>query len=352
MTTQAKAYAAADKDADLAPITIERRDTGPRDVRLRIDYCGICHSDIHFARNDWGNGMYPAVPGHEIVGTVTEVGAEVTGHAVGDTVGVGCIVESCRKCNACEDGEEQFCERGMVGTYGSKDPHLGGPTFGGYSGEIVVHEDFVLRVPDALDPRGVAPLLCAGITTWAPLRRFGVAEGHKVGVVGLGGLGHMGVKFASAMGAHVVMITTSPEKAKDAEALGADEVLVSKDAEQMKAHANSFDFVLNAVPVAHPLNPYLSLLKRGGEMVIVGAIEAFDGVHSGGLIMGRRSLGGSLIGGIAETQEMLDFCGQHGIVSDIEVTPMQDVNAAWARVVDGDVRYRFVIDMATLREAA
>ena len=347
-----KAYAVQDPDAPVRPHTIERREPGARDVAIRIDWCGICHSDIHYARNDWGGAKYPAVPGHEIVGTVTAVGAEVSSHAVGDTVAVGCMVESCKQCSACEDGDEQYCERQMTMTYGSTDPYLGGPTFGGYAEDIVVREDFVLRVPGNLDARGVAPLLCAGITTYSPLKHWEVGPGQKVGVVGLGGLGHMGVKFAHAMGAQTVMITTSPEKAEDAERLGADEVLVSKDKDQMKRHASSFDFILNTVPVAHPLNPYLSLLKRNGTMVIVGAIEAFDGVHTGGLIGGRHRLAGSLIGGIAETQEMLDFCGEHGIVSDVEVTDMAGVNEAWERVVAGDVRYRFVIDVDTLREAA
>ena len=357
-----KAYGVRDAEAALAPMTIERRAVGARDVAIRIDWCGICHTDIHIARDDWGGSKYPVVPGHEIVGTVTAVGAEVAGHAVGDRVGVGCMVASCKACGACEDGDEQFCEVRTVMTYGSDGPASDGPvsggpvsgghTHGGYSSDIVVREDFVLRVPEGLDPKGVAPLLCAGITTYSPLRRWGVGEGDKVGIVGLGGLGHMGVKFARAMGARVVMITTSPEKAGDAGRLGADEVLVSKDPDQMKRHAGSFDFILNTVPVPHPLNPYLDLLARNGTMVIVGAIEAFDGVHSGGLVRGRKRLAGSLIGGIAETQEMLDFCGEHGIASDVEVTDMRDVNAAWARVVNGDVRYRFVIDMATLRAAA
>jgi len=345
-----RAYAAQSPDDALSPFGIERREVGARDVAIEIDYCGICHSDIHFARNDWGNAAYPAVPGHEIVGRVTKVGAEVEGFAPGDLVGVGCLVQSCRHCSACEDHEEQYCEQGPVMTYGSTDPVLGGPTFGGYAESIVVREDFVLRVPGNLDPKGVAPLLCAGITTFSPLRHWKVGPGDKVGVIGLGGLGHMGVKFAAAMGAHVVMITTSPEKAEDAERLGAHEVLVSKDRAQMKAHRNSFDFLLNTVPVGHDLNGYLSLLRRNGTMVIVGAIEPFDGVHSGGLVAGRKRIAGSLIGGLKETQEMLDFCGEHGIVSDVEMTSMQDVNAAWDRVVAGDVHYRFVIDMASLRE--
>jgi uncharacterized zinc-type alcohol dehydrogenase-like protein len=346
-----RAYAMHSAEDRLAPHAIERRAPGPRDVVVEIDYCGICHSDIHFARNDWGNAMYPAIPGHEIIGRVSAVGDQVKDHAVGDLVGVGCLVESCKTCEACEDDEEQYCEKGWTGTYGSKDPHLGGPTFGGYSERIVVREDFVLTVPDNLDPAGVAPLLCAGITTYSPLKHWNVGPGQKIGVIGLGGLGHMGVKLARAMGAHVVMLTTSPEKAKDAERLGAHEVLVTKDKDQMKAHAGSFDFLLNTVPVAHELNGYVGLLHRNGTMVIVGAIDSFDGVHTGGLIMGRKRIAGSLIGGIAETQEMLDFCGEHGITADIELTAIEDVNEAWEKVVSGDVRYRYVIDMASLKKS-
>lgn len=347
-----KAYGMEDQQAPVAPLTIERRDVAARDVAIRVDYCGICHSDIHFARNDWGNAMYPAVPGHEIVGTVTEVGDEVTEWKVGQTVAVGCMVQSCKRCGSCDEGEEQFCENGMTMTYGSKDPVLGGPTFGGYTESIVVREDFVLRVPDNLDPAGVAPLLCAGITTYSPLRNWDVGKGQKVGVVGLGGLGHMGVKFAAAMGAHVVMITTSPDKAGDAESLGAHEVLISKDQDDMAKHMNSFDFILNTVPVAHPLDGYMALLKRDGAMVIVGALDQFDGLHTAGLVMGRKSLAGSFIGGIPQTQEMLDFCGEHNIVSDIEMTGVDKLNEAWERVVSGDVKYRFVIDMSTSRDAA
>lgn len=346
MTTPA--YGADAADAPLAPLTIERREVGPRDVAIDIAFCGVCHSDIHHARGDWGKVPYPAVPGHEIVGTVREVGAEVSGFEAGQRVAVGCMVASCKACGACGDGEEQYCERGTVMTYGSADPVMGGHTFGGYAKDIVVREDFVLRVPEGLDPAGVAPLLCAGITTYSPLKHWGVKPGDTVGVIGLGGLGHMGVKFAAAMGAHVVMITTSPDKAEDAERLGASEVLISKDQDAMKAAAGRFDFLLNTVPVAHPLNAYLPLLKRNGSMVIVGAIESFDGFHTGGLIMGRKSVAGSLIGGIAETQEMLDFCGEHGIVSDVEMTTMAGINEAWERVVSGDVKYRFVIDMGTL----
>lgn len=345
------AYAAQSPTDRMAPFGIERREIGAQDVLIEIDYCGVCHSDIHFARNDWGNGMYPCVPGHEIVGRVSRVGSAVTRFAQGDCVGVGCMVASCRRCGACADGDEQYCQNGMVMTYGSIDPHLGGPTHGGYSRAIVVREDFVLRVPKNLDPRAVAPLLCAGITTYSPLAHWKVGKGHKVGVIGLGGLGHMGVKFAAAMGADVTMITTSPEKGSDAVRLGAAHVLVSKNAADMKAARGSFDFLLNTVPVAHDLNPYMTLLNRNGTMVIVGAIDTFNGVSSGLMIQGRRRVAGSLIGGIDQTQQMLDFCGAHNIVSDIEMIDMQGINEAWERVVRADVKYRFVIDMKSLNAA-
>ena len=347
---QAQAFGVTDKDAPVAPLTIERRAPGPRDVVIEIDYCGVCHSDIHYARNDWKNARYPAVPGHEIVGRVTELGSEVADFSVGQTVAVGCMVESCRACEPCEDGEEQFCERGMVMTYGSDDTYSGGVTHGGYAERIVVREDFVLRMPDGLDPAQAAPLLCAGITTYSPLKHWDVGPHSKVGVIGLGGLGHMGVKFAHAMGAHVVMLTTSPEKAEDAERLGADEVLVTTDRAAMKAHQSSFDLLLNTVPVAHDLNGYLGLLARNGVMVIVGAIEPFDGLHSGSLLRNRRRLAGSSIGGIRETQEMLDFCAAEGVLPDVEMTTPDRLNEAWERVVAGDVRYRYVIDMRGLRD--
>ena len=347
--SEVKAYGAADPKADLKQINIERRDVTPRDVKIKITYCGVCHSDIHTVRDDWGGSKYPVVPGHEIIGKVLEVGSEVSNVKVGDTVGVGCMVDSCRECEPCKHDLEQFCEQGMVGTYNGKDKHLGGHTYGGYSEEIIVDNYYVLRVPENLDENAVAPLLCAGITTFSPLNHWKVGKGDKVGVIGLGGLGHMGIKFAHAMGAHVVMITTSPGKAEDAKRLGADEVLISKDEEAMKKHANSFDFLLNTVPVGHDINPYLSLLKIDSTMCMVGAVEPLDAVHGGNLIMGRKNVAGSLIGGIKETQEMLDFCGEHNIVSDIEMIDINTINDAYERVVNGDVKYRFVIDMESLR---
>ena len=348
--TKVIAYGAHDKDADLKQMTIERRDVKAKDVKIKISYCGICHSDIHTVRNDWKNSKYPVVPGHEIIGKVMEVGSDVKNFKEGDLVGVGCMVDSCRTCNSCKEDLEQFCENGMVPTYNGRDEHLGGHTFGGYSEEIVVDEHFVLTIPENLDEKAVAPLLCAGITTFSPLNHWGVKEGDKVGVIGLGGLGHMGIKFADAMGAHVVMITTSPEKAEDAKRLGADEVLISKDENQMKEHQNSFDFLLNTVPVGHDVNPYIGLLKRDGTMVMVGAIEPLEPIHGGGLVMGRKRIAGSLIGGIKETQEMLDFCGENNIVSDVEMIDMNNVNEAYKRVQDSDVKYRFVIDMESLRK--
>lgn len=344
-----KAYAAHESDADLEPIEITRRDLQKDDVKIDILYCGVCHSDIHQARNDWGNSKYPVVPGHEIIGRVAAVGDNVSKFKEGDLVGVGCMVDSCQKCDACSEGLEQYCENGAVMTYNGKDEHLGGHTFGGYSQKVVVKQDFVLSVPENIDTKAAAPLLCAGITTYSPLRHWGIKEGDKVGVIGLGGLGHMGVKFAHAMGAHTVMITTSPSKKDDAKKLGADEVLISKDEDEMKKHAGSFDFLLNTVPVKHDLNPYINLLKRDATMVIVGAIEPLEEMHGGGLIMGRKRIAGSVIGGIEETQEMLDFCGEHDIVCDVEMIKMDEINTAFERVTDSDVKYRFVIDMDSLK---
>lgn len=349
MKTTIKAYGAVDSKADLKPMDIERRTCGDDDVKIDITYCGVCHSDIHTVRNDWKNSKYPVVPGHEIIGRVTEVGKNVTKFKKDDLVGVGCMVDSCQQCAACKEDLEQFCEKGMVGTYNGRDEHLGGHTFGGYSTSVVVNKEFVLSIPENIDPKGAAPLLCAGITTWSPLRAWNVKKGDKVGVIGLGGLGHMGVKFANALGAHVVMITTSPDKAKDAKALGAHEVLISKNSEDMKAHRNSFDFILNTIPVGHEMDPYIGLLKRDATMVLVGAVEPLKPFHGGGLIGGRKRIAGSLIGGIKETQEMLDFCGEHNIVSDIEVIDMKDINNAYERIIDADVKYRFVIDMASLK---
>lgn len=349
--TKIKAYAADNKDANLKPFEIERRETLNDDVKIDIMYCGVCHSDLHQVHNDWKNSVYPVVPGHEIIGKVLEVGAGVTKYKVGDLVGVGCLVDSCKTCSACEDNLEQFCENGATWTYNGKDKHLGGHTFGGYSESVTVNEEFVLKVPENLDPKAAAPLLCAGITTYSPLAHWGVKKGDKVGVIGLGGLGHMGIKFAHAMGAHTVMITTSPSKSEDAKKLGADAVLISKDEAQMKEHANSFDFLLNTIPVGHDMNPYAALLKRDATMVIVGAVEPLDPLHGGSLIMGRKSIAGSLIGGLKETQEMLDFCGEHNVVSDIEMIDIQNINEAYDRLQKSDVKYRFVIDMKSLKNS-
>ncbi|WP_035336981.1 NAD(P)-dependent alcohol dehydrogenase [Dokdonia sp. PRO95] len=346
--TEVKAYGAQDKDADLKEMTIKRRDTLATDVKIKITYCGVCHSDIHTVRSDWGPAMYPVVPGHEIVGEVIEVGSEVTGFKKGDVVGVGCLVDSCQECSSCKSDLEQFCKEGATWTYNSKDKHTDGHTFGGYSQEVTVDQNFVLNIPSNLDLKAVAPLLCAGITTFSPLHHWGIKEGMKVGIVGLGGLGHMGIKFSHAMGAETVMITTSKGKADDAKRLGADSVLISKDEDAMEEQHGTFDFILNTVPVSHDINPYLSLLGVDGTMCMVGAIEPLPDVHGGNLIMGRKSVAGSLIGGIKETQEMLDFCGKHNIVSDIEMIDMKNINEAYERVQNNDVKYRFVIDMDTL----
>ena len=348
MSNKVKAYGTKGEDQDLEAIEIERRSLNSNDVKIKILFCGVCHSDIHAAKNDWGNANYPLVPGHEIVGKVLEIGDKVNQFSEGDLVGVGCMVDSCQECGACSEDLEQFCENGMVGTYNGKDKQTGERTFGGYSTEIVVREEFVLKVPENLDLKAVAPLLCAGITTFSPLNHWGIKKGDKVGVIGLGGLGHMGIKFAAAMGAETIMITTSPKKADDAKRLGADSVLISKDEEEMEKHANSFDFLLNTVPVKHDINPYLKLLKRDSTMVMVGAIEPLEPMNGGNLIMGRKRVAGSLIGGIKETQEMLDFCGENEIVSDIELIKMDEINEAFSRVQDSDVKYRFVIDMDSL----
>ncbi|WP_405368798.1 MULTISPECIES: NAD(P)-dependent alcohol dehydrogenase [unclassified Nonlabens] len=350
---EVKAYGAVNKDADLKEMTIKRRDLNENDVKIDILYCGVCHSDIHAKQNDWGNAKYPIVPGHEIIGKVSQIGNGVSSYKVGDLVGVGCMVDSCQTCSACKDDLEQFCDNGMVGTYNGKDK-IGGAdsdhTFGGYSTSITVREEFVLRVPENLDARAAAPLLCAGITTFSPLNHWKVKKGDKVGVVGLGGLGHMGIKFAAAMGAETIMITTSPGKADDAKRLGADGVLISKDSDAMAAHKGTFDFILNTVPVKHDINPYLHLLKRDSTMCMVGAIEPLEPMHGGSVILGRKRVAGSLIGGIKETQEMLDFCGEHNIVSDIEMINMDEINTAFERVQKNDVKYRFVIDMESLKK--
>lgn len=342
-----KAYGTSASDAPLKPMMIERRAVEAGDVRVDIDYCGVCHSDIHTAHNDWGNAIYPLVPGHEIVGRVVEAGAGVTKFKVGDLVGVGCMVDACLACPPCNDHEEQYCWRRPVMTYGSPDKVLGGATHGGYSSEITVREEFVLRIPETLDVKAVPPLLCAGITTFSPLNHFNVGEGDKVAVAGLGGLGHLGVKFAVAMGAEVTVLSRSPGKESDAKALGAD-TLITTDRDAMKRARNRFDMILNTVPVPHPLDGYLSLLRRNGTMVMVGSIDPVGGLHTGSLIAGRKRLVGSAIGGIKETQDMLDFCAEKNIVSDVEMINMDEINHAWQRVMASDVRYRFVIDMKSL----
>ncbi len=342
-----KAYATTGATAPLGATVIERRSPTPSDVQIQIQYCGVCHSDLHYARNEWHFTQYPAVPGHEIVGRVTAVGSGVKKFKVGDTVGVGCLVDSCRTCPDCRSGLEQFCAN-MVMTYGSTDQHLGTPTLGGYSQSIVVTEDFVLRMPANLNLAAAAPLLCAGITTYSPLRHWKVGPGQKVGIVGLGGLGHMGVKFAKAFGAQVVLFTTSPGKVADGKRLGAHEVVVSTNEAQMAAQAGTFDFILDAVSATHDINAYLNLLKHDGNLVLVGAPEKPLPVAAFPLIFRRRSFSGSLIGGLPETQEMLDFCGQHNITCDIELIRMDEINTAYERMLKSDVKYRFVIDMASL----
>jgi uncharacterized zinc-type alcohol dehydrogenase-like protein len=348
---KSKAYSASSPTSALASSIITRRDPTPTDVQIEILFCGICHSDLHQARNEWSGFMptvYPCVPGHEIVGRVTTVGSSVSKYKIGDIVGVGCLVDSEGSCPACKAGLEQFCA-GATFTYNAPDKHLGGVTYGGYSESIVVDQRFVLSIPANLNLAGAAPLLCAGITTYSPMKHWGVTKGKKVGVVGLGGLGHMGVKFAHALGAHTVVFTTSPSKVEDALRLGADEVVISKDANAMAKHAFSFDFILDAVAADHDINAYLSLLGVDGNITLVGAPENPLPVSAFNLIMGRRSLSGSPIGGIKETQEMLDFCGTHNITSDVEIIPIQKVNEAYERMLKSDVKYRFSIDMASLK---
>ena len=346
-----KAYSAANAVDPLTSDTIQRRDTTDRDVRIEILFCGVCHSDLHTVRDEWNSVMpttYPCVPGHEIVGRVVEVGSGVTAYKAGDLVGVGCVVDSDHTCAACERDVEQFCPNGVF-TYNSPDKHLGGVTYGGYSESIVVDESFVLRIPDNLDPAGAAPLLCAGITTYSPIRRWGNIEGKKVGVVGLGGLGHMGVKFAKAFGAHVVVFSTSASKKEDALRLGADEVIISTNSEEMEKHAGTFDFILDTVSADHDINAYINMLGLDANITLVGAPEKPLPVSAFALLFGRKSVSGSLIGGIAETQEMLDFCGEHGITADVEIIPIQKINEAYERMLESDVKYRFSIDMASLK---
>lgn len=352
--SQTKAYAAQSATSPLAAFSIDRREPGPHDVQIEILYCGVCHSDLHTARNEWKNSVYPVVPGHEIVGLITKVGQEVKGFKEGEFAAVGCMVDSCRSCSSCKENLEQYCEKGATLTYNSPDKHSNKMTYGGYSTQIIVDEKFVLRIPKTFkesDLPGIAPLLCAGITTYSPLRRWKIGKGSKVGVVGLGGLGHMAVKLAHAMGARVVLFTTSANKTADGKKLGADEVVISKNPEEVKKHANSFDFILNTVAAKHNLDTYVELLKRDGVMCLVGApAESHPSPNIFNLIFNRRSIAGSLIGGIKETQEMLDFCGEHHILSDVEVIPIQKINEAYERMLKSDVKYRFVIEMNSLKK--
>lgn len=345
-----KAFGTRAPEADLEAMNIIRRDISPKDIEIEILYCGVCHSDLHTARNDWGGTRYPSVPGHEIIGRVTRTGDGVNRFKAGDLAGVGCMVDSCKYCSSCTQGWEQYCLNGFTGTYNGKDPHTGGHTFGGYSERIVVDEDFVLSIPENLDPAATAPLLCAGITTWSPLRRWGVKAGTKVAVIGLGGLGHMAIKLAKGLGAEVTLFSRTSGKAKDAMALGA-EVVISTDEEQIKSVRGKFDLIIDTVPYAHDLNPYVAALNIDGTLVLVGYLGPLEPLlHSVPMIMGRRSVAGSLIGGIAETQEMLDFCGEHNIVSEIELIRIQQINEAYERMLRSDVKYRFVIDMQSLKE--
>lgn len=351
MTSNIRGYAAHSPTGRLGLFDFERRSLRPDDIAIEILYCGVCHSDVHNVRNDWGNAKYPMVPGHEIVGRVVEVGSEVTRFKAGDRAGVGCLVESCRHCGACGKGWEQYCENGATYTYNHADPIDGTRTYGGYSETIIVSERFTLKVPDSLDLAGAAPLLCAGITTYSPLRHWKVGPGSKVAIVGLGGLGHMGIKLAKAMGAETTLLSRSPGKEADARRLGADHVVISTDPVQMAAVAGRFDLIIDTVPYKHDVNPYVPALASGGTIVMVGYLGPLDDFNTGPLVFSRKGLAGSLIGGIAETQEMLDFCGEHGIHSDIETIRIENINEAYERLLRADVKYRFVIDMASLREA-
>lgn len=348
-TYRIKAFGTEAPDASLKQMNIDRREVTEKDVEIDILYCGVCHSDLHTARNEWHGTIYPNVPGHEIVGRIVRVGNAVTKFKAGDLAAVGCMVDSCRECEQCRKGSEQYCEKGNIQTYNGRDKHLNKQTFGGYSERVVVDEDFVLRVPANLELAAVAPLLCAGITTWSPLKHWNAGPGMKVGIVGIGGLGHMGVKLAKAMGAYVVVLTTSPSKADDARRLGADEVILSTDKAQMKAAANTLHFIVDCVSAQHDVNAYLKLLKVDGTLALVGAPEHPLPVAPFSLIPARKNFAGSTIGSIAETQEMLDFCGEHNITADIELIRIQDINNAYERLLKGDVKYRFVIDMSSLR---
>ena len=350
MSYQVKSYAAHSATGRLGLFNFERRSPRPDDVVIEILYCGVCHSDLHTARNDWGWTKYPMVPGHEIIGRVVEVGPQVTRFKAGDRVGVGCMVDSCQHCAPCNKGWEQYCENGATYTYNGTDPVDASRTHGGYSEKVVVKQDFVLKVPDSLDLAGAAPLLCAGITTYSPLRHWKVGSGSKVAVVGLGGLGHMGLKLAKAMGAEVMLFSRSSGKELDARRLGADHIVISSDAAQMAAVAGRFDLVIDTVPYVHDVNPYVATLAAGGTVVMVGYLGPLEAFNTGPLVFSRKALAGSLIGGVAETQEMLDFCGQHGITSDIEIIRIQDINEAYERLLKADVKYRFVIDLASLKQ--
>ncbi|MCX6303744.1 MAG: NAD(P)-dependent alcohol dehydrogenase [Bacteroidetes bacterium] len=345
------AYGTEAADAPLKQMNIQRREVTAKDIEIEILFCGVCHSDLHTARNDWGGTIYPAVPGHEIVGKVTKVGSGVTKLKVGDFAGVGCLVDSCRECESCRHDLEQYCLNGFTGTYNGKDTHLGMQTFGGYSEKVVVDEHFVLKVPSNLDLAAVAPLLCAGITTWSPLRHWKVGKGTKVAVVGLGGLGHMAIKLAKGLGAEVTLFSRTPDKKQDALDLGANEVIISTDNAQMKSVNGKFDLIIDTVPSVHNVNPYISTLNISGTLVLVGYLGGLEPIlNTVPMILGRKSVAGSVIGGIAETQELLDFCGKHNIVSEIEKIDMQDINEAYERMLKSDVRYRFVIDMASLKK--
>lgn len=349
-TTAIKAYGTEASNAPLKQMNIQRRELTAKDIEIEILYCGVCHSDLHTARNDWGGSVYPVVPGHEIVGIITKVGHEVTKLKVGDYAAIGCLVDSCRECNSCKHDLEQYCLNVFTGTYNDPDKHLGGRTFGGYSEKIVVDEHFVLKVPANLDLAAVAPLLCAGITTWSPLRHWNVSKGSKVAVIGLGGLGHMAIKLAKGLGADVTLFSRTPSKTADALALGANEVIISTDDEQMKTVHGKFDVIIDTVPYIHDVNPYVATLNISGTLVLVGYLGGLEPIlNTVPMILGRKSVAGSVIGGIAETQEMLDFCGQHNIVSDIEIIKMQEINEAYERLLKSDVKYRFVIDMATIK---
>ena len=349
-TFNVKAYGTASKEDDLKEMKIERREVTATDIEIEILYCGVCHSDLHTARNDWGGTKYPSVPGHEIIGKITKVGSEVTKFNVGDLAGVGCIVDSCGECESCKQDLEQYCLTGMTGTYNGNDKHLSGHTFGGYSEKVVVDEGFVLKIPENLDLKAVAPLLCAGVTTWSPLKHWNVKEGSKVAVVGLGGLGHMAIKLAKGLGAEVTLFSRSPDKIQDALDLGANAVVISTYENEMEAVKGKFDLIIDTVPYDHDINPYINTLSISGTLVLVGYIGKMeDSLFTPPIVLGRRSVAGSLIGGIKETQEMLDFCGEHNILPEIEMINMQDINEAYERMLKSDVKYRFVIDMKSLQ---